>query len=141
VLPLRQGSVASAAVIGHNANYFLALVGNYWGPPCEPTVPLAGIQWHVKNVRFLAGCNSAACNAPATDQAEALVRSVHNVFLFMGLSQNEESEGRDRTTLLLLGCSIASWDRPSALVSINRQLFCRSTVGSITCNREHDRAN
>jgi hypothetical protein len=102
-LPLRQGSVASAAVIGHNANDFLALIGNYWGPPCEPTVPLAGIQRYVKNVRFLAGCNSAACNAPATDQAAALARSVDDVFLFMGLSQNQESEGRDRTTLLLPG--------------------------------------
>jgi hypothetical protein len=26
-------------------------------------------------------------------------------------------------------------------VGIDRRLFCRSTVGSITCNREHDRAN
>jgi hypothetical protein len=33
------------------------------------------------------------------------------------------------------------WNRPSALLPINRRLFCRSTVGSITCNREHDRAN
>jgi hypothetical protein len=38
--------------------------------------------------------------------------------------------------------SIGSFaDRPSALLLINRRLFCRSTVGSITCNREHDRAN
>jgi hypothetical protein len=33
------------------------------------------------------------------------------------------------------------WNRPSALLPINRRLFYRSTVGSITCNREHDRAN
>jgi aryl-alcohol dehydrogenase-like predicted oxidoreductase len=33
------------------------------------------------------------------------------------------------------------WDRPSALVPINRRFFYRSTIGSITCNREHDRMN
>jgi hypothetical protein len=33
------------------------------------------------------------------------------------------------------------WDRPSALARIDHRLFCRSTVGSITCNREHDRVN
>jgi hypothetical protein len=29
----------------------------------------------------------------------------------------------------------------AAVVGIDRRLFCRSTVGSITCNREHDRVN
>jgi beta-glucosidase-like glycosyl hydrolase len=40
VLPLKRGVVASTAVIGHNANDVLALLGNYWGPPCAPTTPL-----------------------------------------------------------------------------------------------------
>jgi hypothetical protein len=103
VLPLMRGAVASAAVIGHNANDFLALLGNYWGPPCAPTTPLQGIQGFVKNVKFLAGCNSAACNAAATPQAAALASSSDEVILFMGLSQQQESEGKDRTSLLLPG--------------------------------------
>ncbi|KAK3120001.1 hypothetical protein QOZ80_9AG0679280 [Eleusine coracana subsp. coracana] len=103
VLPLRRGAVASAAAIGPNANDVLALIGNYWGPPCQPTTPLAGLQGYVKSVKFLAGCNSAACTAAATDQAVALARSVDEVFLFMGLSQTQESEGKDRTSLLLPG--------------------------------------
>jgi hypothetical protein len=42
----------------------------------------------------------------------------------------------------LLGSTVGSFaDQPSALLPINRWLFYRSTVGSITCNREHDRAN
>ncbi|CAO2038843.1 unnamed protein product [Urochloa humidicola] len=103
VLPLKRGAVASAAVIGHNANDVLALLGNYWGPPCAPTTPLQGIQGYVKNVKFLAGCNSAACNAAATLQAAALAASSDAVILFMGLSQNQESEGKDRTSLLFPG--------------------------------------
>jgi hypothetical protein len=46
------------------------------------------------------------------------------------------------TAMTLLGSTIDScWDRSSALLPINHRLFCRSTVDSITCNREHDRAN
>uniref|UniRef100_A0A0A9F1Z7 Fibronectin type III-like domain-containing protein n=1 Tax=Arundo donax TaxID=35708 RepID=A0A0A9F1Z7_ARUDO len=103
LLPLRRIAVASAAVIGHNANDVLALLGNYWGQPCAPTTPLQGIQGFVKNVGFLAGCNSAACNVAATPQAAALASSSDYVFMFMGLSQQQETEGRDRTTLLLPG--------------------------------------
>lgn len=103
VLPLKRGAVNSAAVIGHNANDVLALIGNYWGPPCAPTTPLQGIQGYVRNVKFLAGCNKAACNVAATPQATALASSSDAVILFMGLSQEQESEGKDRTTLLLPG--------------------------------------
>ena len=103
VLPLKRGAVTSAAVIGHNANDVLALLGNYWGPPCAPTTPLQGILGFVKNVKFLGGCNSAACNAAATPQAAALASSSEYVFLFMGLSQDQEKEGLDRTSLLLPG--------------------------------------
>jgi hypothetical protein len=45
------------------------------------------------------------------------------------------------TAAALSDPSFTCWDRSSALLLINRRLFCRSTVGSITCNREHDRAN
>uniref|UniRef100_A0A0E0F4W7 Fibronectin type III-like domain-containing protein n=1 Tax=Oryza meridionalis TaxID=40149 RepID=A0A0E0F4W7_9ORYZ len=44
LLPLRAPTVASAAVIGHNANDILALLGNYYGLPCETTTPFGGIQ-------------------------------------------------------------------------------------------------
>ncbi|KAG8089727.1 hypothetical protein GUJ93_ZPchr0011g27674 [Zizania palustris] len=103
ILPLDRTAVASAAVIGPNANDGLALIGNYFGPPCESITPLRGIQGYLKNVRFLAGCNSAACDVAATEQAAAVASSSDYVFLFMGLSQKQESEGRDRTSLLLPG--------------------------------------
>ncbi|KAL6660678.1 hypothetical protein ACP70R_001713 [Stipagrostis hirtigluma subsp. patula] len=103
ILPLDRSAVGSAAAIGHNANDPLALTGNYFGPPCESTTPLKGLQGYVRDVRFLAGCDSAACGFAATGQAVALASSADHVFLFMGLSQKQEAEGIDRTTLLLPG--------------------------------------
>ncbi|RLM58474.1 putative beta-D-xylosidase 7 [Panicum miliaceum] len=103
ILPLDRSAVGSAAVIGHNADNPLVLSGNYFGPACETTTPLKGLQSYVKNVRFLAGCNSAACGFAATGQAAALASSSEYVFLFMGLSQDQEKEGLDRTSLLLPG--------------------------------------
>ncbi|KQJ88654.1 probable beta-D-xylosidase 7 isoform X1 [Brachypodium distachyon] len=103
ILPLDPSAVASAAAIGHNANDPAALNGNYFGPPCETTTPLQGLQGYVKNVKFLAGCDSAACGFAATGQAVTLASSSDYVILFMGLSQKEEQEGIDRTSLLLPG--------------------------------------
>ncbi|PWZ39191.1 putative beta-D-xylosidase 7 [Zea mays] len=103
ILPLDRFAVGSAAVIGHNANDPLVLSGNYFGPACETTTPLEGLQSYVRNVRFLAGCSSAACGYAATGQAAALASSAEYVFLFMGLSQDQEKEGLDRTSLLLPG--------------------------------------
>uniref|UniRef100_A0A453HDS1 Fibronectin type III-like domain-containing protein n=1 Tax=Aegilops tauschii subsp. strangulata TaxID=200361 RepID=A0A453HDS1_AEGTS len=103
ILPLDRAAVASAAVIGPNANNPGLLIGNYFGPPCESVTPLKGVQGYVKDVRFLAGCGSAVCDVADTDQAAALAASSDYVLLFMGLSQQQESEGRDRTSLLLPG--------------------------------------
>jgi hypothetical protein len=103
ILPLARSAVGSAAVIGHNANNALVLSGNYFGPACETTTPLEGLQSYIKNVRFLAGCNSAACGVTATAQAAALASSSDYAFLFMGLTQDQEKEGLDRTSLLLPG--------------------------------------
>ncbi|GJN06644.1 hypothetical protein PR202_ga24396 [Eleusine coracana subsp. coracana] len=103
LLPLDRTAVASAAVIGPNANDGLLLIANYFGPPCESTTPLKGIQSYVTNVQFLAGCSSSACDVADTDRAVALAAAADYTFLFMGLSQRQESEGKDRTTLLLPG--------------------------------------
>ncbi|XP_044980335.1 probable beta-D-xylosidase 7 [Hordeum vulgare subsp. vulgare] len=103
ILPLDRAAIASAAVIGPNANNPGLLIGNYFGPPCESVTPLKGVQGYVKDVRFMAGCGSAACDVADTDQAATLAGSSDYVLLFMGLSQQQESEGRDRTSLLLPG--------------------------------------
>ncbi|KAF8765333.1 hypothetical protein HU200_008709 [Digitaria exilis] len=103
ILPLDRSAVGSAAAIGPNADDGGALIGNYFGPPCESTTPLKGLRSYVGDVRFLAGCTSAACDAAATEEAVAMAGSADHVFMFMGLSQQQESEGKDRTSLLLPG--------------------------------------
>uniref|UniRef100_A0A0D9XRJ3 Fibronectin type III-like domain-containing protein n=1 Tax=Leersia perrieri TaxID=77586 RepID=A0A0D9XRJ3_9ORYZ len=103
ILPLDRAAVASAAVIGPNGNDPAALNGNYFGPPCETTTPLQGIQRYVTRVTFHSGCGSPACGFAATAQASAIAGSSDYVILFMGLSQDQEKEGLDRTSLLLPG--------------------------------------
>uniref|UniRef100_A0ACD5X5Y6 Uncharacterized protein n=1 Tax=Avena sativa TaxID=4498 RepID=A0ACD5X5Y6_AVESA len=103
ILPLGRSAVASVAVIGPNADDPDALNGNYFGPPCDTTTPRQGLQRYVKDVRFHAGCSSAACNFAATDQAASIAGSADYVVMFMGLSQKQEQEGVDRTSLLLPG--------------------------------------
>ncbi|XP_040384742.1 probable beta-D-xylosidase 7 [Oryza brachyantha] len=103
-LPLHLSSVASVAAIGPNADNLGALHGNYFGPPCETTTPLQGIRGYVGGrATFLAGCDSPACGFAATREAAALASSSDHVVLFMGLSQKQEQEGLDRTSLLLPG--------------------------------------
>uniref|UniRef100_A0A0E0R738 Fibronectin type III-like domain-containing protein n=1 Tax=Oryza rufipogon TaxID=4529 RepID=A0A0E0R738_ORYRU len=103
-LPLQPSAVTSLAVIGPNADNLGALHGNYFGPPCETTTPLQGIKGYLGDrARFLAGCDSPACAVAATNEAAALASSSDHVVLFMGLSQKQEQEGLDRTSLLLPG--------------------------------------
>ncbi|XP_052137318.1 probable beta-D-xylosidase 7 [Oryza glaberrima] len=103
-LPLQPSAVTSLAVIGPNADNLGALHGNYFGPPCETTTPLQGIKGYLGDrARFLAGCDSPACAVAATNEAAALASSSDHVVLFMGLSQKQEQEGLDKTSLLLPG--------------------------------------
>ncbi|KAK3119898.1 hypothetical protein QOZ80_9AG0677400 [Eleusine coracana subsp. coracana] len=102
-LPLSRAAVGSAAAIGPNANDPAVLTGNYFGPGCETWTPLKGLQSYVSDVRFLSGCDSVACGYADVGRASALAAAADRTVLFMGLSQKQESEGMDRTTLLLPG--------------------------------------
>ncbi|KAM3294897.1 hypothetical protein ACQJBY_037650 [Aegilops geniculata] len=66
ILPLRRWTVGSVAVIGPNANDPGALLGNYFGPPCETITLLQGLNGYVKDVRFEPGCIDTACWSAAT---------------------------------------------------------------------------
>ncbi|CAM0875461.1 unnamed protein product [Alopecurus aequalis] len=112
ILPLNRWTVGSVAVIGPNADDRGALIGNYFGPPCEFSTPLQGLSGYVKNIRFEPGCNSTSCDFGKTDQAIAAARSSDHVILFMGLSQKQEQEGLDRTSLLL------PWKQQSLITAV-----------------------
>ncbi|URD93709.1 beta-D-xylosidase [Musa troglodytarum] len=102
-LPLARYKVTSLGVIGPNANFPPSLMGNYNGPPCEVITPLAALQSSIKNTRFEAGCNIVACNVTRIPEAVQLASSVDYVIMFMGLDQDQEREGLDRTDLVLPG--------------------------------------
>ncbi|RWW07388.1 hypothetical protein GW17_00029231, partial [Ensete ventricosum] len=78
-------------------------MGNYNGPPCEVITPLKALQSSVNNTRFVAGCNIIACNVTKIPEAVQLASSVDYVIMFMGLDQDQEQEGFDRTDLVLPG--------------------------------------
>jgi hypothetical protein len=40
--------------------------------------------------------------------------------------------------LITLGSDTNCWNRPSALLLINRRLFCRSTVGDEHLQKDHE---
>ncbi|CAN6239393.1 unnamed protein product [Urochloa humidicola] len=102
-LPLSKSSVASLGVIGFNANDAKRLLGNYFGPPCVTATPLQALQGYVRDTRFAAGCNAAACNVTAIPEAVQVAGSVDTVVLFMGLDQDQEREEVDRLDLTLPG--------------------------------------
>ncbi|CAN6233408.1 unnamed protein product [Urochloa humidicola] len=102
-LPLSKSSVASLGVIGFNANDAKRLQGNYFGPPCVTATPLQVLQGYVRDTRFAAGCNAAACNVTAIPEAVQVASSVDTVILFMGLDQDQEREEVDRLDLTLPG--------------------------------------
>jgi hypothetical protein len=101
ILPLHRSVVTAAAVIGPNSDDRVALIGNYFGPACEYTTPLQGLRGYVKDIAFRPGCNSTSCAFSKIDEAAGVAGWHDHVILFMGLSQKQEQEGLDRTSLLL----------------------------------------
>lgn len=100
-LPLSKGQ--TLAVIGPNANATHTMLGNYEGIPCKYITPLQGLVQFGK-VEFSQGCVSTACQqGDLIDSAVGATSEADAVILVMGLSQVQESEALDRTSLLLPG--------------------------------------
>jgi beta-glucosidase-like glycosyl hydrolase len=102
-LPLSKSKVGSLAVIGFNANNATTLLGNYFGPPCVSMSPLQVLQGYVKDTKFVAGCDTAACPAASIPEAVEAAGSADYVMMFMGLDQTQEREEVDRLDLTLPG--------------------------------------
>ena len=103
VLPLSRSKITSMAVMGPNSNNAWRMLGDYAGPPCISITPLKALQSYIHEVRYLSGCESAACSPATIDEAVKLAREVDQVVLFMGLDQEQECEDLDRVDLLLPG--------------------------------------
>ncbi|KAH9562815.1 hypothetical protein CY35_05G092000 [Sphagnum magellanicum] len=107
-LPWNKTKKFKLAVIGPHGNATQEMLGNYEGIPCKFTSPLDGITalfgGNGQSVIYAPGCADATCRdgnlfpsaVTAASEADAVV-------LFVGLSQAQESEGRDRESLRLPG--------------------------------------
>ncbi|OVA14623.1 Glycoside hydrolase [Macleaya cordata] len=105
LLPLSRTETKNISVIGPNANATETLLGNYFGPPCEPVItPVYALALHIENTFYHPGCELVACNSLVEiEEAVDLAKTVDNVILIMGLNQTQEHEGLDRVDLVLPG--------------------------------------
>jgi beta-D-xylosidase 4 len=107
-LPWKKIKRFKLAVIGPHGNSTQEMLGNYEGIPCKFISPLDGITalfgGDGENVIYAPGCADASCEDGSLIQSAATAASEADaVVLFVGLSQAQESEGRDRESLLLPG--------------------------------------
>ncbi|GAB2283015.1 Probable beta-D-xylosidase 6 [Dionaea muscipula] len=104
LLPLNKDSVSSVAIIGPTANDTSQLGGAYSGIPCEPKSYVEGIQMYIKNTRYAAGCPDIPCGSSSQlDEAILIAKEADHVIVVAGLDLTQETEDKDRVSLLLPG--------------------------------------
>ncbi|KAJ0733104.1 putative glycosidase [Helianthus annuus] len=107
-LPLRKDAVSSLAVIGPMANATDALGGGYTGVPCSPTSIVEGLKRYVTKTTFSSGCLDVACASNAGfAEAVSISEPADFVIVVAGLDLTQETEDRDRFSLLLPGYQTA----------------------------------
>ncbi|PWA37659.1 glycosyl hydrolase family protein [Artemisia annua] len=103
-LPLQKHDVSSLAVIGPMANVTDELGGGYIGVPCSPTSILEGLKKYVKKTTFSSGCVDVACTSNGgIKEAVSISIKADFVIIVAGLDLTQETEDRDRFSLLLPG--------------------------------------
>ncbi|GJT67264.1 probable beta-D-xylosidase 6 [Tanacetum coccineum] len=107
-LPLQKHDVSSLAVIGPMANVTDELGGGYIGIPCSPTSIVEGLKKYVKKTTFSSGCVDVACTSKSGfKEAVSISNKADFVIIVAGLDLTQETEDRDRFSLLLPGYQTA----------------------------------
>ncbi|KAJ9562475.1 hypothetical protein OSB04_007635 [Centaurea solstitialis] len=107
-LPLRKSVVSSLAVVGPMANATDALGGGYIGVPCSPTSIVEGLKQYVKKTTHASGCLDVSCNSNAGFlEAVSISKEADFVIIVAGIDLSQETEDRDRFSLLLPGYQMA----------------------------------
>jgi xylan 1,4-beta-xylosidase len=98
VLLLRPAAHHVVVVGGPHADATVAMIGNYVGKTCRYTMPLQGVAAYAARVVQQAGCTDVTCrgNQPIATAIEA-ARQSDAIVVVVGLDQNVEAEGLDRT--------------------------------------------
>jgi len=119
LLPLEMNQAKSLAVIGPHIDAHGALMGNYHGARCGCRgdggiskdlscieSPLQAIKRNMRfpdQVKSVKGCNIADSDITDIEKATELAQNSDAVILFLGLDQQQESEGHDRIETTLPG--------------------------------------
>ncbi|KNA13626.1 hypothetical protein SOVF_114930 [Spinacia oleracea] len=118
-LPLNKDHVSSLATIGPGANSTTQLDGGYSGIPCNAKSYVEGLQTYIKKITYVSGCLDVACESNSTFNEALLVAEMSDyVILIVGLDLTQETEDKDRITLLLPGKQM---DLVSLVASVSRK--------------------
>ncbi|KAK1274791.1 putative beta-D-xylosidase 5 [Acorus gramineus] len=102
-LPLDPTKYKSIALIGPHANASSVMIGNYAGTPCKIISPLTAFSG-MASVDYQMGCADVACKEDTLiAAAEDAARKAEATVIVVGIDGSVETEGTDRTDLLLPG--------------------------------------
>jgi len=129
ILPVSKKS--RVAVIGPNGNVTVTLLSNYFGQRCHDggydciTTPYQAILKKGVSATFSKGCDIDSQNKSGFEKAISDAKSADVVFLFLGIDETIESEGKDRYTITLPGVqnelaqAIVATGIPTVVILIN----------------------
>ncbi|GAB4847180.1 Probable beta-D-xylosidase 6 [Ancistrocladus abbreviatus] len=107
-LPLNKDDVSSLVVIGPRANNTSEIGGDYSGVPCEPTSYVEGLRKYIQNTGFAPGCLDVLCDSDSEfEEAILIAKGADYVVVVIGIDLSQETEDKDRVTLLLPGKQVA----------------------------------
>ncbi|KAM7276961.1 hypothetical protein ACFE04_018827 [Oxalis oulophora] len=123
-LPLNENAVSSLAIIGPLANQASPLGGDYTGIPCHSETLFDGLQAYIKETSYAVGCTDVSCYSDDLfEEAVQTAKQAEFVIIVAGIDLSQETEDRDRVSLLLPGkqmelvsCVAAASKRPVILV-------------------------
>lgn len=103
-LPLNKKAVSSLAIIGPLVTSASSLGGDYTGYSCNPQSLFDGMKAYITTTSYAVGCSNVSCNSDAQfHEAIHIAKSVDFVIIVAGLDLTQETEDRDRVSLLLPG--------------------------------------
>ena len=95
--------ISSIAVVGPSGNATTLMQANYYGKAPYLISPLDGLSKYGK-VSYASGClNNACADDNGFPEAVNLAKEADVTVMVMGLSQAQESEGHDRTSIAMPG--------------------------------------
>ncbi|KAK6188117.1 hypothetical protein SNE40_004368 [Patella caerulea] len=105
ILPLKQATFNSVAVVGPLADNNTEISGDYHSNPGNQFIstPREAFKSFSRDYRFASGCVTPSCSQYNSADIELAVEKVDIIFVCLGLGNSLETEGHDRYDLELPG--------------------------------------